>query len=122
MDSSFAELDDLMKEVSFEMDHVGDETHVATCVGCWLSIAKGVKTFVVNEKKYHAECLACKTCHKSVATEAFYNEGNDFVCNQCYIASREKCDLCARPITGSIVKVKDKPYHVDCFVCSECKK
>ena len=33
-----------------------------------------------------------------------------------------KCESCQQPLVGKFVNLKDRNYHIECFVCSECKK
>eukprot|EP00123_Amoebidium_parasiticum_P019837 comp33715_c0_seq1/m.47286 comp33715_c0_seq1/g.47286 ORF comp33715_c0_seq1/g.47286 comp33715_c0_seq1/m.47286 type:complete len:181 (-) comp33715_c0_seq1:260-802(-) len=118
-----AALNDLMAEVEAEMEVAADEKHTGFCAGCKKSIVKGDKNFVVSEKKYHKDCLACKTCKKSVATEGFFLDGPLFVCEPCYVQQKaEKCTACQGNITGMVVRIKDRPYHLECFKCKKCQK
>eukprot|EP00045_Choanoeca_perplexa_P004788 m.40653 g.40653 ORF g.40653 m.40653 type:complete len:411 (+) comp12766_c0_seq1:110-1342(+) len=72
---------------------------------------------------FHEEHFQCIKCEQSLADVKFYAQGGMPFCSRCYADLHSpKCGGCHKPIADSCLKALDKDWHVDCFVCFDCKR
>ncbi|XP_010114712.1 PREDICTED: filamin-binding LIM protein 1, partial [Chlamydotis macqueenii] len=71
-------------------------------------------------KQYHADCFTCRTCHRLLAGQRYYQKEGRPTCDACYQATLEKCTKCQGLIAERIVRALGKGYHPGCFSCAVC--
>jgi len=94
------------------------------CAGCHSFIAD--TSIVFRDEYYHKGCLKCKHCDKPIDVEkGFLTKSNQPYHQACAKNVDQDlgltCTGCKQPVSGKFIKPEGKPYHVDCFVCAECK-
>ncbi|KAK2526931.1 hypothetical protein Q9966_010752 [Columba livia] len=72
------------------------------------------------QKQYHADCFTCRTCHRLLAGQRYYQKDGRPTCDTCYQATLEKCAKCQGLIVDHVVHALGKGYHPGCFSCSAC--
>jgi len=75
------------------------------------------------DKTWHPECFQCCVCSAQFGGSLTYREtGGKAYCDKCYTATiLPKCAGCSQPIQDRALKAFDAQWHVQCFVCEECK-
>jgi hypothetical protein len=72
-------------------------------------------------KSWHRECFQCSECSKLISLDRkFHRLPSDVpACADCYAAKHAPtCSSCSQPITtGLVVRVLEKKFHQECFVC-----
>jgi len=98
------------------------EKFVPKCARCLDYITEGCVRAM--EKTWHATCFTCWSCGARFTAETGFHDlkGNPH-CEKCYVdAACPKCKGCEKAITDKSVNAMGGSWHVDCFVCKECKK
>lgn len=72
--------------------------------------------------KYHEYCLDCSVCSNRIETDDFYKgQKGEPLCSNCYnIAKLIRCFACGDHIPDSYVVLDNRPFHKECFKCSNC--
>jgi len=96
----------------------------ATCSACQVNIKGNPMT--LSGMNYHPECFVCHKCRGSLKGKACHTHEGYLYDQDCYAAyCASKCNVCHIPITGNhvkFIKVGDKTFHTECYVCHSCKK
>lgn len=77
------------------------------------------------DKDWHEEHFTCVKCEKPLKREKFVAVDERPCCTQCYnVTMASVCDECGKAIgPGSKdIIVRDRHWHENCFVCSNCSK
>lgn len=94
------------------------------CPICRESI-KGGKVVEVAEVggKLHAACFNCTACSASLVGGVFKVQERRPFCKTCFYEKfGEKCKACDKVITGGMVSCALGKLHLECVICSACKK
>ncbi|CAL1126311.1 unnamed protein product [Cladocopium goreaui] len=86
---------------------------------------KGGKVVDVAEVggKLHAGCFKCMACATSLVGGAFKVQARQPYCKTCFYEKfGETCKACSKVITGSMVSCALGKLHLECLICSACKK
>jgi actin-binding LIM protein len=88
-------------------------------------------TVALLNMKCHMECVNCSVCKKHLLPESGSPEifkskksSNALLCKEHYLEENAKiCSGCSKPILGgSLLNVKDRFFHVECFTCKTCSQ
>uniref|UniRef100_A0A8C3J069 Filamin binding LIM protein 1 n=1 Tax=Calidris pygmaea TaxID=425635 RepID=A0A8C3J069_9CHAR len=90
------------------------------CAFCHKALGPREPTVEAMRKQYHADCFTCRTCHRRLAGQRYYQRDGRPTCDACYQATLEKCAKCQGVITESIIRALGKGYHPGCFSCAAC--
>ncbi|NWQ96889.1 FBLI1 protein, partial [Burhinus bistriatus] len=90
------------------------------CAFCHKAVGPRDPTVEAMRKQYHADCFTCRTCHRLLAGQRYYQKDGRPTCDTCYQATLEKCAKCQGLITERIVRALGKGYHPGCFCCAAC--
>uniref|UniRef100_A0A6G1RHJ2 Filamin-binding LIM protein 1 n=1 Tax=Hypotaenidia okinawae TaxID=2861861 RepID=A0A6G1RHJ2_9GRUI len=90
------------------------------CAFCHKAVGPRDPTVEAMRKQYHADCFTCRTCHRLLAGQRYYQKDGRPTCDTCYQATLEKCAKCQGVITERIVRALGKGYHPGCFSCTAC--
>ncbi|XP_075629564.1 filamin-binding LIM protein 1 isoform X1 [Balearica regulorum gibbericeps] len=90
------------------------------CAFCHKALGPREPTVEAMRKQYHANCFTCRTCHRLLAGQRYYQKDGRPTCDTCYQATLEKCAKCQGLITERIVRALGKGYHPGCFSCTAC--
>lgn len=90
------------------------------CAFCHKAVGPREPTVEAMRKQYHADCFTCRTCHRLLAGQRYYQKDGRPTCDACYQATLEKCAKCRGLITERIVRALGKGYHPGCFSCAAC--
>ncbi|NXT83989.1 FBLI1 protein, partial [Zapornia atra] len=90
------------------------------CAFCHKAVGPQDPTVEAMRKQYHADCFTCRTCHRLLAGQRYYQKDGRPTCDTCYQATLEKCAKCRGLITERIVRALGKGYHPGCFSCTAC--
>ncbi|XP_059686023.1 filamin-binding LIM protein 1, partial [Gavia stellata] len=90
------------------------------CAFCHKAVGPREPTVEAMRKQYHADCFTCRTCHRLLAGQRYYQKDGRPTCDACYQATLEKCAKCQGLITERIVRALGKGYHPGCFSCAAC--
>ncbi|NWW88300.1 FBLI1 protein, partial [Rhynochetos jubatus] len=90
------------------------------CAFCHKAVGPREPTVEAMRKQYHADCFTCRTCHRLLAGQRYYQRDGRPACDACYQATLQKCAKCRGPITERIVRALGKGYHPGCFSCAAC--
>ncbi|KAM7083749.1 filamin-binding LIM protein 1 [Ciconia maguari] len=90
------------------------------CAFCHKAVGPREPTVEAMRKQYHADCFTCRTCHRLLAGQRYYQKDGRPMCDACYQATLEKCAKCQGLITEHIVRALGKGYHPGCFSCAAC--
>ncbi|NXL66842.1 FBLI1 protein, partial [Chordeiles acutipennis] len=93
---------------------------VDICAFCHKAVGPREPTVEAMRKQYHADCFTCRTCHRLLAGQRYYQRDGRPTCDTCYQATLEKCAKCGGLITERIVRALGKGYHPGCFSCVAC--
>jgi hypothetical protein len=100
--------------------------HLPTCYNCKVEIKgkSGVKMNSTNGQvlTWHEDCLQCSVCQAGISLDNVVFRDNLF-CKSCYLDTiMDKCDKCAKPITGVGFTFREKFWHDTCFACDQCDR
>ncbi|KAM9217654.1 filamin-binding LIM protein 1 [Leptosomus discolor] len=90
------------------------------CAFCHKAVGPREPAVEAMRKQYHADCFTCRTCHRLLAGQRYYQKDGRPMCDACYQATLEKCAKCRGLITERIVRALGKGYHPGCFSCAAC--
>ncbi|XP_074970279.1 filamin-binding LIM protein 1 isoform X2 [Phalacrocorax aristotelis] len=90
------------------------------CAFCHKAVGPREPTVEAMRKQYHADCFTCRTCHRLLAGQRYYQKDGRPMCDTCYQATLEKCAKCQGLIVERIVRALGKGYHPGCFSCATC--
>ncbi|XP_049666289.1 filamin-binding LIM protein 1 isoform X3 [Accipiter gentilis] len=90
------------------------------CAFCHKVVGPREPTVEAMRKQYHADCFTCRTCHRLLAGQRYYQRDGRPTCDACYQATLEKCAKCRGLIAERIVRALGKGYHPGCFSCTAC--
>ncbi|XP_074017803.1 filamin-binding LIM protein 1 [Numenius arquata] len=90
------------------------------CAFCHKALGPREPTVEAMRKQYHADCFTCRTCHRRLAGQRYYQRDGRPTCDACYQATLEKCAKCQGLITERIIRALGKGYHPGCFSCAAC--
>ncbi|NWH59847.1 FBLI1 protein, partial [Geococcyx californianus] len=90
------------------------------CAFCHKAVGPREPTVEAMRKQYHANCFTCRTCHRLLAGQSYYQKDGRPTCDACYQATLEKCAKCGGLIAERIVRALGKVYHPNCFSCAAC--
>ncbi|NXV22705.1 FBLI1 protein, partial [Cepphus grylle] len=90
------------------------------CAFCHKAVGPREPTVEAMRKQYHADCFTCRTCHRLLAGQRYYQKDGRPMCDTCYQATLEKCAKCQGLIVERIVRALGKGYHPGCFCCAAC--
>ena len=70
---------------------------------------------------WHPECFRCAACGLVIEEGKFLHKDGRPYHPDCYHKHfSPRCEECGEPISGQYLKVKDKVWHPEHFVCSDC--
>ena len=69
---------------------------------------------------YHPRCFCCSRCSAEIRGKYFQLDGGAIVCEEDYLASRDKCARCRGPVTGTVLQALGGSFHPGCFTCARC--
>ncbi|KNC47986.1 FHL3 protein [Thecamonas trahens ATCC 50062] len=70
---------------------------------------------------FHAECFTCAKCDQPFSDGSYRGRDGAAYHVACYNELfGEKCAGCQAALSGSFVRVDEKPYHKACFKCTGC--
>src|SRR4051794_19110827 len=94
--------------------------------------APGPDTLTSGPKSFHPKCFKCSECMMSLVNAGvkyyFRPPAADkpqasLICDNCYLNSRPTCGACGEKIVGNagFLQSCGKVWHLDCFVCKNCR-
>ncbi|NXM15884.1 FBLI1 protein, partial [Ploceus nigricollis] len=90
------------------------------CAFCHKALGPREPTVEAMRKQYHPDCFTCRTCHRLLAGQRYFQRDGCPTCDTCFQATMEKCAKCQGLITEHIVRALGKGYHPSCFSCAAC--
>uniref|UniRef100_A0A8C5U6Q6 Filamin binding LIM protein 1 n=1 Tax=Malurus cyaneus samueli TaxID=2593467 RepID=A0A8C5U6Q6_9PASS len=90
------------------------------CAFCHKALGPQELTVEAMRKQYHPDCFTCRTCHRLLAGQRYFQKDGCPMCDTCFQATLEKCAKCRGLITEHIVRALGKGYHPSCFCCAAC--
>ncbi|NWW06081.1 FBLI1 protein, partial [Oreocharis arfaki] len=90
------------------------------CAFCHKALGPQEPTVEAMRKQYHPDCFTCRTCHRRLAGQRYFQRDGCPMCDTCFQATLEKCAKCQGLITEHIIRALGKGYHPDCFCCAAC--
>lgn len=93
------------------------------CAFCQQAIISGQQCVTALDQHYHAEHFFCADCGVTFDQERGYHAHEQRpYCSDCYLARfAAKCVDCGKPIVSSFISALGGQWHVQCFVCAECR-
>lgn len=80
------------------------------------------KCTTAMQKTWHPEHFVCVHCHSPfTGTEYHVFEGKPYCSKDYYEKFAPKCGACSEAIVNNCITALKKQWHVECFVCFECK-
>ncbi|TRY73262.1 hypothetical protein TCAL_03352 [Tigriopus californicus] len=95
------------------------ERFLEKCVKCMEKIEGDTIRPRESGEAYHPSCFSCQQCSKELFGK-YYDINGQLICEDDYIASREKCCKCREAIIGTVLKALDGVFHPECFTCAAC--
>ncbi|XP_010179058.1 PREDICTED: four and a half LIM domains protein 1 isoform X1 [Mesitornis unicolor] len=93
------------------------------CKGCFKPIIAGDQNVEYKKMVWHKDCFTCSQCKQVIGSGSFFPKGDEFYCVSCHEHKFAKtCAKCKNPITSGGLTYQEKPWHSECFICSNCKK
>ncbi|NXE39448.1 FBLI1 protein, partial [Ptilorrhoa leucosticta] len=90
------------------------------CAFCHKALGPREPTVEAMRKQYHPDCFTCRTCHRLLAGQRYFQRDGCPTCDTCFQATLEKCAKCQGLITEYIIRALGKGYHPSCFSCAAC--
>nr|XP_041576319.1 filamin-binding LIM protein 1 isoform X2 [Taeniopygia guttata] len=100
--------------------HPGRDSSRDICAFCHKALGPREPTVEAMQKQYHPGCFTCRTCHRLLAGQRYFQRDGCPTCDTCFQATLEKCAKCQGLITEHIVHALGKGYHPSCFSCAAC--
>ncbi|XP_076862215.1 four and a half LIM domains protein 3b [Brachyhypopomus gauderio] len=92
------------------------------CVACNKAVMPGSRKLEYSGSVWHEQCFVCCVCEKSLASQAFIPEKNDYYCTSCYEGRfAPRCSHCKQVLVKGGVTYQEEPWHKECFLCTGCK-
>lgn len=94
------------------------------CAGC-SKLIKDRFIFSVIEQNFHQDCVRCADCSLSLNERCYTSEGKLYCRSDYWRRYGPKCSACQEPIkpTELVQRLRENlVYHLDCFVCQDCKR
>lgn len=94
------------------------------CAGCQMPI-KDRFIFSVIEQNFHQDCVRCVDCASNLNDRCYAYEGKLYCRLDYWRRFGPKCSACQEPIkpTELVQRLKENlVYHLNCFVCQDCKR
>lgn len=90
------------------------------CAGCGRGIIVGTGLSALKQN-WHPECLVCANCASPMTDKIYSREGRP-TCEDCFLATAEKCAGCGKGIIGKFLSVLGRKYHPEpgCLSCTAC--
>uniref|UniRef100_A0A8U7N9D2 Filamin binding LIM protein 1 n=1 Tax=Corvus moneduloides TaxID=1196302 RepID=A0A8U7N9D2_CORMO len=92
------------------------------CAFCHKVLGPQEPTVEAMRKQYHPDCFTCRTCHRLLAGQRYFQRDGCPMCDTCFQATLEKCAKCQGLITEHIIRALGKGYHPSCFSCAACSR
>lgn len=96
------------------------------CFYCKRSIVIEGKSFQVEDRFYHDNCIRCTYCMKLFNDDEIgKDDDGDLYCIECFrILWCDECFNCKKDIDEGreVVYSGSVPFHWDCYTCSKCRK
>ncbi|NXO24642.1 FBLI1 protein, partial [Cisticola juncidis] len=92
------------------------------CAFCHKALGPQEPTVEAMQKQYHPDCFTCRTCHRLLAGQRYFQRDGCPTCDTCFQATLEKCAKCQGLIREHIVRALGKSYHPHCFSCAACSR
>lgn len=92
------------------------------CARCGRGIILATGLTVLKQN-WHPACLVCGTCERSMTTaDRIYPRDGKPTCEDCFMATADKCAGCGKGIVGKFLNVLSRKYHPDpgCLACLAC--
>lgn len=100
-----------------------DNNFAARCDGCTNIFRAGMKKFEFRGKQWHEGCFCCSVCKQPIGNKRFIPRDQEFVCVPCYEEQfAQRCEKCAGVINRGGITYKTRPFHRDCFTCTNCNR
>ncbi|NWI72324.1 FBLI1 protein, partial [Dryoscopus gambensis] len=90
------------------------------CAFCHKALGPREPMVEAMRKQYHPDCFTCRTCHRLLAGQRYFQRDGCPMCDTCFQATLEKCAKCQGLITEHIIRALGKGYHPSCFSCAAC--
>uniref|UniRef100_A0A914Y1M8 LIM zinc-binding domain-containing protein n=1 Tax=Panagrolaimus superbus TaxID=310955 RepID=A0A914Y1M8_9BILA len=90
------------------------------CADCDQQV-EGRAIFVEN-KIYHRSHFRCSECQLSIRHFYYLSAEEKPLCYSCKSFRHPLCKKCNTFVGETFIRAENQCYHLDCFVCSGCKK
>lgn len=94
------------------------------CIRCLRTVDKrNSLEFFFQGKAYHTHCdhAICSTCGMELRPDNFAVLENSSICTKCwYLAMKNQCNKCRKPILSSDLLKYHGKWHSECFRCFRC--
>ncbi|KAK2521563.1 Fblim1 [Columba guinea] len=106
------------------------------CAFCHKALGLRDVTVEAMQKQYHADCFTCRTCHRLLAGQRYYQKDGRPTCDTCYqltplrFAAIRKyavvCSACEQPIVPGEdkdtykIECLGRSFHESCYRCESC--
>ncbi|XP_044530457.1 thyroid receptor-interacting protein 6 [Gracilinanus agilis] len=114
------ELERLTKKLVHDMNHPPSGEYFGRCGGCGEDVVGDGAGVIALDRVFHVGCFVCSTCRAQLRGQHFYAVERKAYCEDCYVATLEKCSMCSQPILDRILRAMGKAYHPGCFTCVVC--
>ena len=81
------------------------------------------KFYSASGNKYHPECFVCCVCGCEINETTGFGEdqnGKIYCENDFNELNAPRCEVCKRPIVDTCIKIGERVWHPDHFVCTSC--
>ncbi|KAG8523735.1 Thyroid receptor-interacting protein 6, partial [Galemys pyrenaicus] len=116
------ELERLTKKLVQDMNCPPSGEYFGRCGGCGEDVVGDGAGVVALDRVFHVGCFVCSTCRAQLRGQHFYAVEKKAYCENCYVATLEKCSTCSQPILDRILRAMGKAYHPGCFTCVVCHR
>ncbi|XP_004850403.1 filamin-binding LIM protein 1 isoform X13 [Heterocephalus glaber] len=98
------------------------EVTTDVCAFCHKTVCPRELAVEAMRKQYHAQCFTCRTCHRQLAGQSFYQKDGRPLCEPCYQDTLEKCGRCGEVVRDNIIRALGQAFHPACFTCVTCAR
>ncbi|XP_007534864.1 thyroid receptor-interacting protein 6 [Erinaceus europaeus] len=116
------ELERLTEKLVHDLNHLPSGEYFGRCGGCGDDVVGDGAGVVALDRVFHVGCFVCATCRAQLRGQHFYAVERKAYCENCYVATLEKCSKCSQPILDRILRAMGKAYHPGCFTCVVCHR
>ncbi|XP_074074463.1 filamin-binding LIM protein 1 isoform X2 [Macrotis lagotis] len=92
------------------------------CAFCHKVVSPRELAVEAMRRQYHAQCFTCRTCHRQLAGQRFYQKDGRPLCESCYHDTLEKCGRCQTVVLEHVIRALGQTFHPDCFTCVVCSR